>query len=133
MTVDRFQAMGWRNEASTLKKEVQRKQDRIESLNTEILDLKREREDRFRMIVIPRSIGLRREHLITLHNCLEFIRRFGSLTPHTDYTAIGFTEPRTLHRSCNKFVESGLLVKIGGNPTSFTVNDDPFQELDDQP
>jgi hypothetical protein len=121
---ERFQLAGWRTQASNLKKKVKEQDQIIEILNAQVSSLIQEKHQRFEMVMIERGITLRREHLITLHNSLEFIRRYGAITPNSDYGALGFTDHRTLQRTCNKFVEDGMLVKIQGNPTSYSIPTD---------
>lgn len=121
---ERFQLAGWRTQASNLKKKVSEQEEVISSLNNQVSNLLREKQDRFEMIIIARDISLRREHIITLHNVLEFIRRYGEITPNTDYQTVGFTDHRTLQRTCNKFVDDGILIKTQGNPTAYSVPKD---------
>lgn len=118
---ERFQLAGWRTQASNLKKKVKEQDEIIDILNAQVSSLIQEKHQRFEMVMIERGINLRREHLITLHNVLEFIRRYGAITPNSDYAALGFTDHRTLQRTCNKFVEDEILVKIQGNPTSYSI------------
>lgn len=119
---DKFQLAGWRSEASNLKKRVKEQDSLIEELNGKLSQMRIAQQSKFSMIIFPRNMDLRREHLITLHNVMEHIRRHGNITPNTDYITIGFQDHRTLHRTCNKFVDRGILVKTKGNPTTFELD-----------
>tara|TARA_B110000444_G_scaffold149867_1_gene140204 strand:- start:1575 stop:1958 length:384 start_codon:yes stop_codon:yes gene_type:complete len=118
---ERFQLAGWRTEASNLKKKVREQEILIIDLNKQLTIIRNQQRERFGMILFPRNIEFRREHLITLHNVMEHIRRYGNLTPNTDFTSLGFNDHRTLHRTCNKFVEFGILTKTRANPTTFEL------------
>ena len=118
---ERFQLAGWRTEAANLKKRVREQETLISVLNQQIVDMTQQAQDRFNMILFPRKMALRREHLITLHNVMEHCRKYGTLTPLDDFSKCGFNDHRTLQRSCNKFVEEGLLVKIKGNPVAYAL------------
>tara|TARA_B100000579_G_scaffold426027_1_gene432640 strand:- start:164 stop:559 length:396 start_codon:yes stop_codon:yes gene_type:complete len=119
-----FHIAGYRKEAGLLRKKVRELERQNEELHSTIHEMKVRIESRFISVMLDREIGLRREHLISLHNTLEYCRRFGHLTPHEDFKTLGFKDHRTLHRSCNRFVDEGFLVKIRGNPTSFALNPD---------
>jgi len=118
---ERFQLAGWRTEAANLKKRVNDQESLISVLNQQIVEMTDREQARFSMILFPRDISLRREHIITLHNVMEHCRKYGTITPLTDYTKCGFSDHRTLQRSCNRFVDDNLLVKIKGNPVSYTL------------
>ena len=122
--LEAFHIAGYRKEAGLLRKRVRELEDMNQDLNAKLLEVKSKLETRFISVMLDREIGLRREHLISLHNTLEYCRRFGHLTPHEDFRTLGFKDHRTLHRSCNRFVDEGFLVKIRGNPTSFALNPD---------
>ena len=121
--VKAFQQAGYRKEASILRTENRKMKEQIEQLTAENLDLRDTITSRFTRIIIPREVKMRRELLITLHNSLEHIRAFGVLTPHWDHLSVGFDEHRTLHRSCNKFEDLGILKKIKSNPSSFVIDE----------
>jgi len=122
-SVERFRNAGYRKEASMLKTENRKLKDSINALEAENKDLRSTLEEKFPRVIISRDIELRRELLITLHNVLEHSRAFGEVTPHFDFRSMGYNDHRTLHRSCNRFVEMGLLEKIRSNPSSFVITD----------
>ena len=96
----------------------------IEALEAENKDLRSTLEEKFPRVILSREIGLRRELIITLHNVLEHSRAFGEVTPHFDYGAMGYADHRTLHRSCKRFVDMGILAKVRSNPSAFVISDD---------
>lgn len=118
---EKFQLAGWRTEAANLKRTVRQQEELISVLNNTIVELTTQNQDRFSMMLFERNIKLRREHLITLHNVMEHCRKYGSITPNTDYAQCGFGDHRTLQRTCNRFVEEGLLIKIKGNPVAYSL------------
>ena len=119
-----FQNAGYRKEASVLKSENRKLREALNVVEAENQDLRNTLEVRFPRILLPREIDLRRELLITLHNVLEHARAYGEVVPHFDHSSMGYTDHRTLHRSCNRFADMGLLKKVRSNPSSFVVNED---------
>tara|TARA_B100000579_G_C22848894_1_gene866066 strand:+ start:6543 stop:6998 length:456 start_codon:yes stop_codon:yes gene_type:complete len=121
--------VGYRKEASLLKKENRSLRERIEYLEAENQDIRDSLVARFNRVHFDRENPLRRELLITLHNCLEHCRAFGEVVPHYDFVNLGFKDHRTLQRSCNKFAEIGFLIKIRSNPTSFKLNPEQITKV----
>lgn len=127
MTEDRltsFQLHGYKKEAQQLKKRLKELEIRHERVIEENAQMKLKISRRFVRVNMDREISLRREHLITLHNVLEHLRSYGSLVPHEDFRGLGFQDHRTLHRSCNRFVDEGFLLKERSNPSVFKMNPD---------
>ena len=116
-----FQIHGYKKEAQILKKRVKALEEAAEIMKENNAKLRSDQSGRFVRITLARDISLRREHLITLHNVLEHLRTFGELVPHDDFKTLGFRDCRTLHRSCNRFVEEGFLQKERSNPSVFKV------------
>ena len=52
----------------------------------------------------------------------NIVERLASFIPHEDFKSLGFTDHRTLQRSCNRFVDEGFLLKERSNPTVFKIN-----------
>ena len=122
-----FQEHGFKKQAMLLKKRVKELEDCHELLQKENQIMKTRMTERYVRVNLERSITLRREHLITLHNALEHCRCFGELIPHEDYRSLGFNDHRTLHRSCNRFVDEGFLIRQRSNPTIFRINPEAIQ------
>lgn len=120
--IDSFQLHGFKKEAQQLRKRVKELEISKERLSTENEKMKIKISGRFVRVTLDRTITLRREHLITLHNVLEHLRSFGELIPHEDFRSLGFQDHRTLHRSCNRFVDEGFLLKQRSNPSIFKMN-----------
>ena len=110
--LEQFHIVGYRREAGLLRKKVKELEAQRDELQDALAEVKKQQAIRFISVMMSRDIGLRREHLISLHNTLEYCRRFGHLTPHEDYRTLGFKDHRTLHRSCNRFVEFKKFTKI---------------------
>tara|TARA_Y100001938_G_C8049168_1_gene410673 strand:+ start:1001 stop:1414 length:414 start_codon:yes stop_codon:yes gene_type:complete len=122
--VQAFHNHGFKKEAQQLRKRVRELQALSNRLEMENQEMKVRITSRFIRVPLDRGISLRREHLITLHNVLEHLRSFGELIPHEDFRSLGFSDHRTLHRSCNRFVEEGFLLKQRSNPSVFKMNPD---------
>jgi len=122
-----FQIHGYKKEAQLLKRRVKDLEEACSIMKEQNAELRNGQSARFIRITLARDIGLRREHLITLHNVLEHLRTFGELVPHDDFQALGFRDCRTLHRSCNRFVEEGYLQKERSNPSVFKVSSEVLQ------
>ena len=120
--ITQFHAHGYKKEAQRLKKRVRELERFQERLMAENQEMKIQISSRFLRVNMDREINLRREHLITLHNALEHCRTYGELIPHEDFRSLGFSDHRTLHRSCNRFVDEGFLLKERSNPTVFKIN-----------
>ena len=113
---------GFRKEAGMLRRENRRILESVDYLKAQNQDMRNSLQDKFQRVLITRDNPLRRELLITLHNCLEHCRAFGEVVPHFDFVGLGFKDSRTLQRSCNRFAEMGFLVKNQSNPTAFELN-----------
>ena len=120
--INAFHQAGFKKEAQHLRKRVKE----LEKLQARLIDenhqMKIQISNRFMRVNLCRTISLRREHLITLHNALEHCRTFVELIPHEDFKSLGFSDHRTLQRSCNRFVDEGFLLKERSNPTVFKIN-----------